>query len=373
MKSLLVFTFVDFWTAGSGHRTRIGSLIAYLQDKVRITVYYARTITSEDNTAIKQRFSAIRVQSAEAPTYGEYVNKFKDYIENKEFDFALVEYIELSGVLEYLPKKTITFLDTHDLVADRISSFETMGLTYDGIELTSEEEQSIFGCYDYIIMIQQNELKSTAKKIDTTRLLLAPHPVRYKKKAQRKEVQNIGFIASPYAPNIHALDWFLREVWTPGYPEHAPTPAHQDHTPTPGSPAHPPTLHIYGKIADVFPHTNYRNVVFHGFVPDLEEAYDDCDIMINPVQCGAGLKIKNVEALGHGLPLVTTTHGASGMETGKTNCFLTADDPEDFRSALDRLITDHALRMELSQNAYTYAQKHFSEEQCYGGLTRLIT
>lgn len=43
--------------------------------------------------------------------------------------------------------------------------------------------------------------------------------------------------------------------------------------------------------------------------------------MINPVQMGAGLKIKSVEAMANGLPLVTTTHSATGLMKAKGKGF----------------------------------------------------
>ncbi|NRB47195.1 MAG: glycosyltransferase family 4 protein [Saprospiraceae bacterium] len=60
---------------------------------------------------------------------------------------------------------------------------------------------------------------------------------------------------------------------------------------------------------------------FHGYVPNLQSIFNDIDIMINPVQMGAGLKIKSVEAMANGLPLVTTTHSATGLMKAKGKGF----------------------------------------------------
>ena len=40
-----------------------------------------------------------------------------------------------------------------------------------------------------------------------------------------------------------------------------------------------------------------------GFIRNLNSIYEEVDIIINPVRFGAGLKIKNIEALGNGLPI----------------------------------------------------------------------
>jgi glycosyltransferase involved in cell wall biosynthesis len=358
MKTLLVATFVDFWAGGSGHRSRISSLLEYLQHRVRITVFFAGRLSDADRNLLRERFGDVAVESAgmDGPlTYGEYAERFSHFIRDRTFDFALVEYIELSAVLEYLPEHTVSLLDTHDLVADRIRSFKKMGLPYDGIDLTFEEELDIFRCYDYVVLIQQNDLESVARWIDPDRLVLTPHPVPATPGRIRKQVQNIGFVASPYLPNVEALGWFLQHVWGPTCEGHA------------------LTLNVYGNIRDEFPVPEGCHVRWHGFVADEEQVYRDSDILINPVRCGAGLKIKNVEALAHGLPLVTTTHGATGMEDGAARCFLQADDAGAFASAIRRLIGDRGLRETLARNAVAYARTHFSTEGCYGAIARLIT
>jgi glycosyltransferase involved in cell wall biosynthesis len=357
MKTLLVATFVDFWTGGSGHRSRISQLIGFLQDKVRITVYFAGALPEASRDIARARFPQIELEGAgggEGMTYKEYTSRFSHFIADKFFDFALVEYIELSAILEYLPEHTVTLLDTHDLVADRIRSFQAMGVPNDGIDLSAEDELEIFRCYDYVVLIQQNELESVAQYIHRDRLVLAPHAVAAHRGPVREQVGRIGFVASPYQPNVEALDWFLRYVWGPLRGQHA------------------VTLDVYGNIREAFPKVDGVDIRFHGFVADVEQVYRDCDLIINPVRCGAGLKIKNVEALAHALPLVTTTHGAAGLEDGIGTCFLKADDPPAFLSAIDLLIGDAGLRQALGRNAFEYARTHFSAERCYGPLASII-
>lgn len=355
MKSLLVATFVDFWAGGSGHRSRISQLLGFLQDKVRITVFFAGEVSAAARAVVRERFPHIELEGAfcgDEMTYKEYTLRFSHFIRDKFFDFVLVEYIELSAILEFLPEHTVTLLDTHDLVADRIRSFQAMGVPYEGVELSVEDELDIFRCYDFVVLIQQNELESVARCIDRERLVLAPHAVGARLSPTKEQVRNIGFVASPYPPNVEALSWFLCHIWGPLRGQH------------------PVTLNVYGNIRDAY--SVEREVLFHGFVEDMEQMYRDCDLIINPVRCGAGLKIKNVEALAHGLPLVTTTHGAVGMEDGVGTCFLTADDAPAFLSAIDRLITDAGLRHALGRNAFEYARTRFSAERCYGPLASII-
>ncbi len=360
MKTLLIITYVDFWIKGSGHRARINSMVNYLKDKINITVFFAGQENENDKNLLKKNLPEIDVEFAGTSaflTFGKCKEKFEQYMQSKLFDFVLVEYIELSFVLEFLPATTITILDTHDLVYSRIESFKKCNLEYDGILLSMEEELNIFRCYDFIILIQNSDYEKIAKDIQASNLLLLPHPVVLKKKAIRREIRNVGFVASAYLPNIDALKWFINNVWN-GI-------CNKFHL----------ILNVYGTVCHGFlKELNLinGNIIFHGFVDDLESVYNGLDIIVNPVRCGAGLKIKNVEALGYGIPLITTTHGASGIEDGVSKAFLLANSPEEYLSAFDLVTKNYKLRKQISNNAFEYAQSNFSEEKCYARLLEII-
>jgi hypothetical protein len=50
-----------------------------------------------------------------------------------------------------------------------------------------------------------------------------------------------------------------------------------------------------------------------GFVKELHTFYDAIDIALNPMVGGTGLKIKTVEPLSYGKPVLTTPSGAQGL------------------------------------------------------------
>jgi glycosyltransferase involved in cell wall biosynthesis len=83
---------------------------------------------------------------------------------------------------------------------------------------------------------------------------------------------------------------------------------------------------------------------------------------------GAGLKIKNVEALASGLPLVTTGEGARGIADVAGDAFLVADDPDAFASACLRLLDDVSLRTRVAARALQVARERFSPQACFAPL-----
>lgn len=59
---------------------------------------------------------------------------------------------------------------------------------------------------------------------------------------------------------------------------------------------------------------NFKNIKSFGFVEDVNQYFEIADILVNPVIAGSGIKTKNLEALFHNLPVLTTKLGADGIE-----------------------------------------------------------
>ena len=56
-----------------------------------------------------------------------------------------------------------------------------------------------------------------------------------------------------------------------------------------------------------------KNIIYAGFVDDINVYFKGVDIFINPVTDGGGIKTKVVEALGYGLSVISTKSGATGI------------------------------------------------------------
>ncbi len=57
-----------------------------------------------------------------------------------------------------------------------------------------------------------------------------------------------------------------------------------------------------------------KNIIFAGFVPDIETYFKAADIFMNPVQSGGGIKTKMVEAIANGTTVIATKTGAAGID-----------------------------------------------------------
>jgi len=104
-----------------------------------------------------------------------------------------------------------------------------------------------------------------------------------------------------------------------------------------------------------------------GYVPDTTPYLDAAWVSIAPLRYGAGMKGKVGEAMAAGLPVVTTSIGAEGVELKDGITALVADTPEAFADAVRRLCTDDALHQGISARARSRALRPAGRGRAPGG------
>jgi polysaccharide biosynthesis protein PslH len=87
-----------------------------------------------------------------------------------------------------------------------------------------------------------------------------------------------------------------------------------------------------------------RRIVATGSVADVAPLVGDAAVSVAPIRVGSGTRIKILEALALGVPVVSTTLGAEGLDLVPGREILLADAPEAFADAVVRLLTDPATR-----------------------------
>ena len=99
-----------------------------------------------------------------------------------------------------------------------------------------------------------------------------------------------------------------------------------------------------------------------GFVPDLASCYRDADVVVAPLATGGGTRIKLLEAFGYGLPVVTSTVGAAGLDVADGVHVLMADSPGDAARAVAALAADRGLRERLVTQARRLVSRSYSHD-----------
>jgi glycosyltransferase involved in cell wall biosynthesis len=104
------------------------------------------------------------------------------------------------------------------------------------------------------------------------------------------------------------------------------------------------------------------SVELAGFVDDLDAEYADAAVALVPVLQGAGVKFKTIEALLHGVPVVTTTVGAEGVGGAELFAAL-VDTPGGIAGALVDVLGDPASAQARADRSQAWAGEEFSRQR----------
>jgi len=104
----------------------------------------------------------------------------------------------------------------------------------------------------------------------------------------------------------------------------------------------------------------------------LADAYHRARVAVVPLRCGAGVKLKVVEALRAGLPLVTTPVGAQGLP-GLSQIVPVEDRPEQFAAAVIALLRDDAEWEKRSRDQVQFSRRRFSRAAMSASLLKALT
>lgn len=258
--------------------------------------------------------------------------------EQIQFDVVIVEYVFFSKVLNCLNSDVLKLIDTHDIYTNRHRIYLENQQTPHWYSTTAAEEAKGLNRADIIVAIQPKE-KAYFSTLTNKKVVVVGHTVTLAKSDRHLSTnKTILFFGANNPMNVQGINTFIQDAF----------PQIQHHFPQ-------VELLLAGAICDAIEeHDHYTKL---GRVENLKVVYDLADVVINPITFGTGLKIKTVEALGYGKPVVTTSIGAAGLETGINQAFLVADELIEFAQAIIRVLSDDALYENLSQNAYDFAQQ----------------
>lgn len=255
-----------------------------------------------------------------------------------EFDVIIAEYVFFSKALLCFPTRVLKLIDTHDVFSLRHKKYIKKNLKYTWFSTSPAQEKKGLRRADNIIAIQDAEAtyfrKLTGKPTVTVgHMTNTVAPIKSHNKSS-----NILFIGSSNQSNIDAINFFIEKVF-----------------PTIKRVVPESNILMVGNICRTFD-GNIQWIEKLGVMDDLAPAYQRADVVVNPISTGTGLKIKNIEALGYGKPLVTTSVGAVGLESGSRTAFLVADTAQDFANAVIGILQHPSIKLQFSNKAFQFAE-----------------
>jgi glycosyltransferase involved in cell wall biosynthesis len=269
---------------------------------------------------------------------------------------VITEYALLSRCLEDVPAPTLKIIDTTEVFFRNTDRFRVEGLDAPFI-CTPESEKMALGRADVIVAIQKNDAAALRELFPHKRVITVGHTYpRADWRSRKPESGLVLYVGSSNPFNVHGLRYFLTQAW-PQILAAAPQ----------------TRLRIVGSCPRVEAAEDTR-VSYVGRVSDerLVQEYRQARVVINPQVAGTGLKIKCVEALSAGCPLVVNSAGADGLEDHAGQAFLLAMDWTEFAQHVLRLLTDDALAERLQVEATQLAEEMFSERATFSELALVL-
>ena len=102
-----------------------------------------------------------------------------------------------------------------------------------------------------------------------------------------------------------------------------------------------------------------ESVTLTGFVEDIRQEIAGAWISVVPIRSGGGTRLKILEAMALGTPVVSTTKGAEGIEVRNGEHLLLADEPAAFADHTLQLLRDANLRQHLITHARNLVEAHY--------------
>jgi glycosyltransferase involved in cell wall biosynthesis len=271
-------------------------------------------------------------------------------------DMVVSEYAFFTRCFAKLPRSTIRVVDTVEVFSRNTSQFAEAGVA-PNLVCDRDSESMALGRADLVIAIQSDDAKFLRDLIPEKRVIIVGHV--YPEARSRAIFPRRGvvlFVASRNEYNRHGLEMFIREAW-----------------PTIRKASPDATLQIVGDVRSSSSAT-YEAVDFVGRVSDqkLAEYYQTAHVVINPQVAGTGLKIKCVEALSAGCPLVVNEAGADGLRDGAGKAFWVAHSWDDFAGNVVRLLQNDAVRLRLEAEARRFAADKFSKKAVFAELENFL-
>lgn len=134
-------------------------------------------------------------------------------------------------------------------------------------------------------------------------------------------------------------------------------------------------LSIIGNVCNSLDEYRRADVILRGRLSedDVKEEMRSAFASINPVYLGTGLKIKSVDALCFGLPLVSTPCGIEGLESFINKGCLLANNWDEFSDQLLRLYNNKGLWEKLRKGALEGSKARFSKEAVYSEFLQAVS
>lgn len=291
----------------------------------------AQVITETLN---EENYDLVIASQLQMAAYYSYFQNVPAFFEELEIGLFYDQTFSSDGKIR--PRKVLTWLKLRTYLSRLLNSFQVC-------TVVSEREHHLFAKsfpgYDKLVEIIPNCL----------------YMDEYRKVRAEKKRDTLIFTGSfKYYTNYEAMLWFAQDVF-PLILEQIP---HAQ-------------LVITGDHANL-PLPSSKNTTLAGHVKDIKSLIASCSISIAPLWSGGGTRLKILEAMALGTPVVSTSKGAEGLDVIHGEHILLANSPAEYAEYVVRLLNDDNLRLQLAKRASALVEEKYNWGRALSDYLRLI-
>ncbi len=158
-----------------------------------------------------------------------------------------------------------------------------------------------------------------------------------------------------HPPNVEAVEWFIENVM--------PLLRAQSKARI--------TFHVYGShLPDRLKKMATDDIEMHGFVESLDEVFETCRVFVAPLQSGAGIKGKVLDAMSYGVPSVLSPIAAEGIDVSDGTSVMLTKTPTHWSEAILAIYDDPKQWNTFSNNALILARNNYSFARGYSLMSK---
>ena len=286
-----------------------------------------------------------RIRDFDRTRFG-HKEQFSKILKDNQYDYIIISYAywaELIRENKYL-KNAKLIIDTHDFLTSQFQNQKRFNL---GKYFNKEIE--LLNLFQKVWVISSDE-NYVFSQFVSSEVITIPHALQAKFQLNSAKKYDLVYVASSNEHNVKSVKWFFEEV----YPKLN----------------HNLSICVVGKINDHIP--ELPNVTKMHFVEDLNRVYSESRVAICPMLSGSGLKIKVVEALSFGLPVVCNPRGIDGLINKTNNGCLVTEDATTFSKYIEQLLTDKSFYQQQQTLSENFFVNYLSVESVYLELDKVF-
>jgi len=260
-----------------------------------------------------------------------HVSGLIDLLSRRRFDAGLCEFWRTShdvcSLFRWLQPWAAVIVDSVDVHFLREETALALGIgDSQTVAANREKELAAYRTADAVVVVTEEDRDALERSGFVGLCFQIPNilPIRARPSVSRaRELLFVG--GFKHAPNADGLLWFVREIW-PAIKREVP----EASLTVVGS--HPPP--------EVLSLSEVDGIEVKGYVSETAPYLDRAAVSVAPLRYGGGMKGKVCEALASGLPVVTTSFGAQGLQAISGEHLIIADDAENFGQGVVGLLRD---------------------------------